>query len=95
MRTPESILEEAVKQLAGKRVLASGEVVAINSNPITGEVIKYQGDVVLVDHQDGTLRWPANEVFSPNDALRLCRKMQAEDWSKGAPKGLGTFVVAL
>ena len=95
MRTAESILEEAVKQLAGKRVLAPGEVVAINSNPITGEVLEYQGDVVLVDHKDGQLKWPANEVFSPNDAMRLCKKMVAEDWSKGAPEGSGTFVVAL
>ena len=74
-------IKKAVKVVQGRR-LKPGNVACHESDPITRELVRYEDNeqTAVLSWGGVTKRWPASEVFDPNDAKDvalqlLCRHM--------------------
>ena len=80
MKDYKKLIAEAVKKVQGKKTLPIGSVAAHADDPITRELIAYEdeGAIAVLSWGGITKRWPANEVFDPNDALQEAMDLQIE-----------------
>lgn len=69
MKTNTEIIHEAVKNVQG-HLLVPGMVAGHPDDPVARELVSYEdnGKTAVLSHAGVTKRWPANEIFDPNEA---------------------------
>ena len=71
------IIDEAVKRSQGRK-LTIGSVACHPDDPISRELVAYEdfGKVAVLSWDGVTKRWPASEIFDPNDAKHAAVAIQ-------------------
>ena len=73
-----AIIEKAICEVIGTRP-KPGSIVAMRSEKTCWELIRYDGDVAVVNANGTEHSWPASEVFDVNEVRRRSQRIQAED----------------